>query len=96
MYDIHKPRPFLQIVDETGRVKGWIDGSEAPPSAWMKYVASTDRPEQHNLIAVQVADDVFYKTTRDIAAGDELMLYAKAGVYQEKDLQYMDEIVRGL
>ena len=48
----------LQLVDEVGRVKGWVDSSEPGTGNWMKYVRSASDPNQQNLMAVQVHDQV--------------------------------------
>ncbi len=49
---------YLQLVDEVGRVKGWVDSSEPGTGNWMKYIRSASDPNQQNLMAVQVHDQV--------------------------------------
>ncbi|CAH1775145.1 unnamed protein product [Owenia fusiformis] len=55
----------------------------------MKYVRSAPDPAQQNIMAVQVDDQVFYKTVKDIEPGEEMLLYARDAVYPENDLHTM-------
>ena len=48
----------FQIVDNTGKVKGWLDGSFH--GNWLRHVRSTDLPN-YNLAAIQVQDEVDVK-----------------------------------
>ena len=45
-------------MDETGKVKGWIDASERGSGNWMKYIRSAADKSQLNVMAVQVQDQV--------------------------------------
>ena len=45
----------IQIVDNTGKVKGWLDGSHH--GNWLRHVRSTDAVS-YNLLAIQVQDGV--------------------------------------
>jgi len=48
----------LQIVDQHGVVKSWIDASEPGTGNWLKYVRSSGKESEKNIMAVQVKDQV--------------------------------------
>jgi hypothetical protein len=48
----------FQLIDECGRVKGWVDAHEPGSGNWLKYVRSTQERQQQNVMAVQVEDQV--------------------------------------
>ncbi|XP_023942425.2 histone-lysine N-methyltransferase PRDM16 [Bicyclus anynana] len=60
------------IVGKNG-VRGWLDGRE-DKSNWMKFVNSTNYPHDVNLQHLLHAGQVYYKVTRDIPPGQELLL----------------------
>ncbi|XP_048759558.1 histone-lysine N-methyltransferase MECOM-like isoform X2 [Ostrea edulis] len=41
----------------------------------MKYIRSCTRLENQNLMAVQIEEDIYYKSMRDILPGEEMLLY---------------------
>ncbi|XP_064642215.1 histone-lysine N-methyltransferase MECOM-like isoform X2 [Lineus longissimus] len=83
------PPPPYSLIDECGRVKGWVDAREPGSGNWLKYVRGTQERQQQNMMAVQVEDQVYYKALKDIAPGDEMLLYAKDAVYLENELEAM-------
>ncbi|XP_039756253.1 histone-lysine N-methyltransferase PRDM16-like isoform X1 [Pararge aegeria] len=60
------------VVGKNG-VRGWLDG-RADKSNWMKFVNSTNYPHDVNLQHLLHAGQVYYKVTRDIPPGQELLL----------------------
>ncbi|GFO10024.1 PR domain Zinc finger protein 16-like isoform x2 [Plakobranchus ocellatus] len=45
------------LVDDCGKVKGWLDASSPGTGNWMKLVRSAEEQRQRNLMAVQLVDD---------------------------------------
>ncbi|XP_039615536.1 histone-lysine N-methyltransferase MECOM isoform X4 [Polypterus senegalus] len=70
-----------EILDEFGNVKFCIDGSQPDIGSWLKYVQFAQCYDQHNLVACQINDQIFYKATRDIKPGEELLLFMKGEDY---------------
>ncbi|KAK7486039.1 hypothetical protein BaRGS_00022648 [Batillaria attramentaria] len=77
------------MVDKVGKVLGWLDASEPGSGNWMKYVRSTEQVLERNMMAVQVDEQVFYKSVRDIEPGEEMLLYARDALYPEMELEAM-------
>ncbi|KAG2463335.1 MECOM protein, partial [Polypterus senegalus] len=71
----------VRILDEFGNVKFCIDGSQPDIGSWLKYVQFAQCYDQHNLVACQINDQIFYKATRDIKPGEELLLFMKGEDY---------------
>nr|KAG5698934.1 hypothetical protein BaRGS_024855 [Batillaria attramentaria] len=79
----------MKLVDKVGKVLGWLDASEPGSGNWMKYVRSTEQVLERNMMAVQVDEQVFYKSVRDIEPGEEMLLYARDALYPEMELEAM-------
>nr|XP_054599392.1 histone-lysine N-methyltransferase MECOM isoform X4 [Nothobranchius furzeri] len=78
-------RPYLQdpnqgweILDGSGHVKFCVDASKPDTGSWLKHVQFATGATQHNLTACQIDDQIFYKVTREIFPGEELLLFMKA------------------
>uniref|UniRef100_A0A8C6SPI5 MDS1 and EVI1 complex locus n=1 Tax=Neogobius melanostomus TaxID=47308 RepID=A0A8C6SPI5_9GOBI len=67
-----------EILDGSGHVKFCVDASKPDIGSWLKHVQFAPASEQHNLTACQVDDQIFYKVTREIFPGEELLLFMKA------------------
>ena len=52
----------------------YIDGSDADDSNWMSLVQHTDSPDDHNLEVIQDCGHIFYKTSKAVVKGSELLL----------------------
>ncbi|XP_029964251.1 histone-lysine N-methyltransferase MECOM isoform X4 [Salarias fasciatus] len=81
-------RPFLQdptqgweILDGSGHVKFCVDASRPDIGSWLKHIQFAPAATQHNLTACQINDQIFYKVTREIFPGQELLLFMKAEEY---------------
>nr|XP_015217224.1 PREDICTED: MDS1 and EVI1 complex locus protein EVI1 isoform X3 [Lepisosteus oculatus] len=70
-----------EILDEFGNVKFCVDASEPDIGSWLKYIQFAQLCDLHNLVACQINDQIFYKVTRDVEPGEELLLFMKAEDY---------------
>uniref|UniRef100_A0A8C7TGT2 MDS1 and EVI1 complex locus n=1 Tax=Oncorhynchus mykiss TaxID=8022 RepID=A0A8C7TGT2_ONCMY len=71
----------LQILDGSGHVKFCVDASEPDIGSWLKHIQFSPTAHQHNLTPCQIDDQIFYRVTREIQPGEELLLYMKAEDY---------------
>uniref|UniRef100_A0AAX7V855 C2H2-type domain-containing protein n=1 Tax=Astatotilapia calliptera TaxID=8154 RepID=A0AAX7V855_ASTCA len=72
---------FLSILDGSGHVKFCVDASKPDIGSWLKHIQFAPAAKQHNLTACQIDDQIFYKVTREIFPGQELLLFMKAEEY---------------
>uniref|UniRef100_A0A673XW46 MDS1 and EVI1 complex locus n=1 Tax=Salmo trutta TaxID=8032 RepID=A0A673XW46_SALTR len=75
------PSTSLQILDGSGHVKFCVDASEPDIGSWLKHIQFSPTAHQHNLTPCQIDDQIFYRVTREIQPGEELLLYMKAEDY---------------
>ncbi|EGW05115.1 Ecotropic virus integration site 1 protein [Cricetulus griseus] len=68
----------FQILDEFCNVKFCIDASQPDVGSWLKYIRFAGCYDQHNLVACQINDQIFYRVVADIAPGEELLLFMKS------------------
>ncbi|XP_063626052.1 histone-lysine N-methyltransferase PRDM16-like isoform X2 [Cydia splendana] len=61
-----------EVLGKNG-IRGWLDGS-SEKSNWLKLVRSTNYPQDVNVQHLLLAGQVWYKVTRDIVSGQELLL----------------------
>uniref|UniRef100_A0A5F8HCC1 MDS1 and EVI1 complex locus n=1 Tax=Monodelphis domestica TaxID=13616 RepID=A0A5F8HCC1_MONDO len=54
--------------------------------SWLKYVKFAGCYEQHNLVACQINDQIFYRVVTDIEPGEELLLYMKSEDYSHETM----------
>eukprot|EP00073_Rattus_norvegicus_P034652 XP_008759133.1 PREDICTED: MDS1 and EVI1 complex locus protein EVI1 isoform X8 [Rattus norvegicus] len=66
------------ILDEFCNVKFCIDASQPDVGSWLKYIRFAGCYDQHNLVACQINDQIFYRVVADIAPGEELLLFMKS------------------
>uniref|UniRef100_A0A672YU53 MDS1 and EVI1 complex locus n=1 Tax=Sphaeramia orbicularis TaxID=375764 RepID=A0A672YU53_9TELE len=69
------------ILDGSGHVKFCVDASKPDIGSWLKHIQFAPAAKQHNLTACQIDDQIFYKVTREIFPGEELLLFMKAEEY---------------
>lgn len=55
--------------------KGLIENADESTSNWMRYVNYTNDPEERNLETFQYDGNLYYKTTKHVELGQELLLY---------------------
>ncbi|XP_055966720.1 histone-lysine N-methyltransferase MECOM isoform X4 [Sorex fumeus] len=70
-----------EILDEFCNVKFCIDASQPDIGNWLKYIRFAGCYDQHNLVACQINDQVFYRAVTDVAPGEELLLSMKSDDY---------------
>lgn len=71
----------MTILDGLGHVKFCVDASQPEIGSWLKHVQFAPVPQQPNLNACQIDDQIFYRATREIHPGEELLLFMKAEDY---------------
>uniref|UniRef100_A0A3Q1HEA6 MDS1 and EVI1 complex locus n=1 Tax=Anabas testudineus TaxID=64144 RepID=A0A3Q1HEA6_ANATE len=78
---LRDPTQGWEILDGSGHVKFCVDASKPNIGSWLKYIQFAPAARQHNLTACQIDDQIFYKVTREIFPGEELLLFMKAEEY---------------
>ncbi|XP_032887890.1 histone-lysine N-methyltransferase MECOM isoform X8 [Amblyraja radiata] len=74
------PSQGWEVLDELGNVKFCIDASQPDIGSWLKYIRF-GRSYDHNLVACQINDQIFYRIIRDVSPGEELLVLMKSGGY---------------
>ncbi|XP_029628706.1 histone-lysine N-methyltransferase MECOM isoform X19 [Salmo trutta] len=78
---LRDPTQGWEILDGSGHVKFCVDASEPDIGSWLKHIQFSPTAHQHNLTPCQIDDQIFYRVTREIQPGEELLLYMKAEDY---------------
>ncbi|XP_033884952.2 histone-lysine N-methyltransferase MECOM-like isoform X3 [Acipenser ruthenus] len=78
---LRDPSLGWEILDEFGNVKFCIDASQSDIGSWLKHIQFAQCCDQHNLVACQINDQIFYRATRDIEPSEELLLFMKGEEY---------------
>ncbi|XP_042153203.1 histone-lysine N-methyltransferase MECOM isoform X12 [Oncorhynchus tshawytscha] len=78
---LRHPTQGWEILDGSGHVKFCVDASEPDIGSWLKHIQFSPTAHQHNLTPCQIDDQIFYRVTREIQPGEELLLYMKAEDY---------------
>ncbi|XP_061861391.1 histone-lysine N-methyltransferase MECOM isoform X7 [Colius striatus] len=73
-----------EILDEFCNVKFCIDASQPDVGNWLKYIKFAGCYNQHNLVACQISDQIFYRVVADIEPGEELLLFMKSEDYSHE------------
>ncbi|KAM5155053.1 histone-lysine N-methyltransferase MECOM isoform 7-T8 [Callospermophilus lateralis] len=79
--NLKDPSCGWEILDEFCNVKFCIDASQPDVGSWLKYIRFAGCYDQHNLVACQINDQIFYRVVADIAPGEELLLFMKSEDY---------------
>ncbi|XP_067851217.1 histone-lysine N-methyltransferase MECOM isoform X7 [Heptranchias perlo] len=79
------PSHGWEVLDELGNVKFCIDASQPDIGSWLKYIRF-GRSYDHNLVACQINDQIFYRIIRDISPGEELLVLMKSGGYSQETM----------
>ena len=61
----------------------FLDGSDESHSSWMRFIQCARSKDEQNLFAFQYKDNVYYRSFRDIAVGEELLVW-----YDDRYLQH--------
>ncbi|KAM9542715.1 histone-lysine N-methyltransferase MECOM isoform 8-T9 [Guaruba guarouba] len=75
-----------EILDEFCNVKFCIDASQPDIGNWLKYIKFAGCYNQHNLVACQISDQIFYRVVADIEPGEELLLFMKSEDYSHETM----------
>ncbi|XP_062515942.1 putative histone-lysine N-methyltransferase PRDM6 [Corticium candelabrum] len=62
-------------VYRDGQLYHYIDASQSPSTNWMKFIQSARHSGEQNMVVFQFQTSLFYKTTRDIEPGEELLVW---------------------
>ncbi|XP_036754252.2 histone-lysine N-methyltransferase MECOM isoform X9 [Manis pentadactyla] len=79
--NLKDPSYGWEILDEFCNVKFCIDASQPDVGSWLKYIRFAGCYDQHNLVACQINDQIFYRVVADIPPGEELLLFMKSEDY---------------
>ncbi|XP_072427980.1 histone-lysine N-methyltransferase MECOM isoform X8 [Chiloscyllium punctatum] len=79
------PSHGWEVLDELGNVKFCIDASQPDIGSWLKYIRF-GRSYEHNLVACQINDQIFYRIIRDISPGEELLVLMKSEGYSQETM----------
>ncbi|CAH2043788.1 unnamed protein product, partial [Iphiclides podalirius] len=61
-----------EVLGKNG-IRGWLDGTTEKTN-WLKFVRSTNYPHDVNVLHSLVSGQIWYKVTREIVSGQELLL----------------------
>ncbi|XP_052543056.1 histone-lysine N-methyltransferase MECOM isoform X9 [Tympanuchus pallidicinctus] len=75
-----------EILDEFCNVKFCVDASQPDVGNWLKYIKFAGCYDQHNLVACQISDQIFYRVVADIEPGEELLLFMKSEDYSHETM----------
>ncbi|XP_005000831.2 histone-lysine N-methyltransferase MECOM isoform X10 [Cavia porcellus] len=84
--NLKDPSYGWEILDEFCNVKFCIDASQPDVGSWLKYIRFAGCYDQHNLVACQINDQIFYRVVADIAPGEELVLFMKSEDYPHEPM----------
>ncbi|XP_045858427.1 histone-lysine N-methyltransferase MECOM isoform X9 [Meles meles] len=84
--NLKDPSYGWEILDEYCNVKFCIDASQPDVGSWLKYIRFAGCYDQHNLVACQINDQIFYRVVADIAPGEELLLFMKSEDYPHETM----------
>ncbi|XP_060027910.1 histone-lysine N-methyltransferase MECOM isoform X9 [Erinaceus europaeus] len=84
--DLKDPSYGWEILDEFCNVKFCIDASQPDVGSWLKHIRFAGCYDQHNLVACQINDQIFYRVVTDIAPGEELLLFMKSEDYPHETM----------
>ncbi|XP_065829000.1 putative histone-lysine N-methyltransferase PRDM6 isoform X2 [Oscarella lobularis] len=68
-------------VFRDGQLVHYIDASQSPPSNWMKYIQCARNAKEQNMIVFQYKMNIFYRASRDIHPGEELLVWYGSSEY---------------
>ncbi|XP_072330109.1 histone-lysine N-methyltransferase MECOM isoform X6 [Scyliorhinus torazame] len=83
LLSLKDPSHGWEVLDELGNVKFCIDASQPDIGSWLKYIRF-GRSYEHNLVACQINDQIFYRIIRDISPGEELLVLMKSEGYSQE------------
>ncbi|XP_029795798.1 histone-lysine N-methyltransferase MECOM isoform X6 [Suricata suricatta] len=84
--NLKDPSYGWEILDEFCNVKFCVDASQPDVGSWLKYIRFAGCYDQHNLVACQINDQIFYRVVTDISPGEELLLFMKSEDYPHETM----------
>ncbi|KAM8953493.1 histone-lysine N-methyltransferase MECOM isoform 3-T3 [Pelodytes ibericus] len=79
--NLENPQSGWEVLDEHCNVKFCIDASQPDVGNWLKFIKFAGIYEEHNLVASQLNEQIFYRAVTDIDPGEELLLFMKSEDY---------------
>ena len=64
----------FQVLKD-GNVSHIMDGTDEESSNWMRFVNCARSDQQRNLVALQFRGQIYYKTSKVIESGSELLVW---------------------
>ena len=65
--------PFQIYID--GKFSHFVDGSDENTSSWMRFIRCARNRNEQNMAAYQCGQNIYYRSFRDIALGEELLVW---------------------
>ena len=72
----------MQIFEDN-KLSHFLDGKDEGHSSWMRFIQCARSKDEQNLFAFQYKDNVYYRSFRDIAVGEEFLVW-----YDDRYLQH--------
>ncbi|XP_032221188.1 putative histone-lysine N-methyltransferase PRDM6 [Nematostella vectensis] len=69
---------YMWEVFHDGQVSHYLDGREEANASWMRFVRCARHKKEQNMVVFQYHGCVYYRTVRDILAGQELLVWYDA------------------
>ncbi|KAK3610838.1 hypothetical protein CHS0354_034043 [Potamilus streckersoni] len=82
-----------ELYDEYGRLAGYVDGGGVQrPASWLSLIQCARMEKEQNLELLQVGSQIYYRATRDIHPGEELLVWygASYSLYMGLPSYYSD------
>ncbi|XP_069893266.1 histone-lysine N-methyltransferase PRDM16 isoform X2 [Dipodomys merriami] len=70
-----------KMSEDLGSEKFCVDTHQAGTGSWLKYIRVACSCNDQNLTMCQVNEQIYYKVTKDIEPGEELLVHIKEGAY---------------
>ncbi|XP_012989573.2 histone-lysine N-methyltransferase MECOM isoform X7 [Esox lucius] len=78
---LRDPTQDWEILNGSGHAKFCVAASKPDIGSWLKHIQFAPTAHQHNVTRCQIDDQIFYRVTREIQPGQELLLFMKAEEY---------------
>ena len=76
-YNYYKIKSFLFRIQvfHDGQVSHYLDGKDEANSSWMRFVRCARHKKEQNMVVFQYHGCVYYRTTKEILPGQELLVW---------------------
>ncbi|XP_032239603.1 putative histone-lysine N-methyltransferase PRDM6 [Nematostella vectensis] len=75
---------YMWEIFQEGKLVCYLDARDENTSSWMRFIRCARYRDEQNLYAFQYCGSIYYRAFRDIAVGQELLVW-----YDDKYQQYM-------